>query len=299
MTRREFLTTPALVAVANAAPSTKKTGVRIEHVAGEKIVFRAGKRPLFEYRYNSGRPKTYVHPFYAPDGAVLSMDSPPDHPHHQGLMLAWSEVNGFDFWGEKNPEPHGQIVHQRFETLKERPVAGFTALNHWVADEKVLLTEQQSLHAPAQDDDVVWLEWKSVLRPTDMAVTLSAQNHVYNGLGMRLARSLDHGGVLNSRGTTDIKRADGESAAWCAYFGSLEAGGVGGVAMFDHPDNLRYPTPFFVMNSFGYLSAAPTYREPFRLSPGDSLTLRYAVIGYLGEPDRNRIDALHARWRGK
>jgi putative ABC transport system permease protein len=37
-----------------------------------------------------------------------------DHVHHRGLMVAWSAVNGYDFWGEVNPAPHGQIVHQRF-----------------------------------------------------------------------------------------------------------------------------------------------------------------------------------------
>jgi hypothetical protein len=262
MKRREFLLAPAVL---------------LARPENGKVVFRAGGRPLFEYRYAATRPKAYVHPLYAPDGSVVSLDSPKDHPHHQGLMLAWSDVNGFDFWGELNPAPHGQIVHQRFASLNKH---GFTAVNHWIGDGRVLLVERRSIRVPPQKDGTVRLEWESLLEPAREAVTLSAKGHPYNGLGIRLSPSLDHGAVLNSNGTTDIRKADGESARWCAYYGPS-----GGVAIFDDPANPRYPTPFYVKNDpFGYLSAAPTYREPFRLEPGKSLRLRYTVAAFNGTP---------------
>ena len=70
--------------------------------------------------------------------------------------------------------------------------------------------------------------------------------------------------------------------------------------MFDHPDNLRHPTPFFVMNNkFGYMTAAPTFYKPFELTPGQKLRFRWGVVTYVGEPDRAKIDGWYKQWAGK
>lgn len=140
--------------------------------------------------------------------------------------------------------------------------------------------------------DCVALEWDSELTAREQAVTLSAAKHPYDGLGIRFVPGMDKGNVLNAKGTAEIERANGEEAIWCAYYG-----GSYGSAIFDHPSNPRRPTPFFVMNQpFGDLSAAPTFREPFRLNSGESLRLRYAVISYLGAPERDRLDRLYKKW---
>jgi len=257
-----------------------------------------GSQPLIEYRYTPARPKTYVHPFFAPNGFIVSYDSPPDHVHHQGLMLAWSNVNGLDFWGEKNPGEHGQIVHQKFLTLKEGPQAVISALNHWVAKGKLYLVEKQTLHVAPPTSELVRLDWVSEITAAKEAITIDASKHPYNGLGMRFPHSMDFGKTLNSNGTTDFKRASGERARWCAYSGSMGEGqGMASVAMFDAPENPRHPTPFFVMNDkFGYMSAAPTFHEGFSLKPGESLHFRWGVLAFLGEPDRVRLDALYQDW---
>jgi hypothetical protein len=79
----------------------------------ETVAIASGGKPLFEYRYGKELPKPYVHPLFAPDGSALTLESPPDHKHHRGLMIGWTIVNGFDFWGEpgSTPGPHGFIVH--------------------------------------------------------------------------------------------------------------------------------------------------------------------------------------------
>jgi hypothetical protein len=77
----------------------------------------------------------------------------------------------------------------------------------------------------------------------------------------------------------------------------VEGGGTAGIAIFDHPSNPRHPSPFFVMNTpFGYMSAAPTFRDPFSLRPGEVLRLRYAVVSYLGGANRTAIEPLFERW---
>ncbi len=306
MSRREFLAASAAVPAAALSACTSQSGskqgepvgpARLVDAAGEKVSFFAGERPLFEYRYSAAHPKTYVHPLYAPNGFTVTLDSPADHVHHRGIMLAWSNVNGFDFWGELTPGRHGQIVHQRFLNTSEKPLATVTALNHWVAEGAVLLAEQQTLTAPIETADAVWLEWDSELQAQEADVTLSAAEAEYNGLGIRFARSMDGDQILNAQGMTEIVKANGATAEWCSYCGPMDNGELCGVAVFDHPQNPRHPNPFFVMSDpFGYVSAAPTFREPFEIKAGQSLRLRYALVSYLGAADRQRLDRLYQSW---
>jgi len=286
MTRRELLA----AALAPAGPH-----IQVTHAAGVKVSFHAGQRLLFEYRYAPSRPKPYVHPFCAPDGTPLTIDSPADHVHHRGLMLAWSNVAGFDFWGETNPGAHGQIIHQRFE---QAPSAeGLAAINRWAAEGKPLLEERRQVRPLQPGPDFEGLEWTSALRAAGDPVTLDASKHVYNGLGIRFVRSMDLGMVLNARGTRTIEQANGEDAAWCCYYGGLKDRHTAGVAILNHPSNPRHPAPFFVMNKpFGYLAAAPTFREPFRLMRERALVLRWAVVSFLGEPSPERLAALYRKW---
>lgn len=279
---------------ATAAAALTGARIRVEHAAGDTVSFHAGDWLLFTYRYSSRRPKPYVHPFCAPDGTPLTMDGPADHLHHRGLMLAWSNVAGFDFWGEVNPGLHGQIVHQRFE---ERPSPrGLAAINHWVAEGKTLIEERRRVRPLEAGAGVAALEWESTLRALE-PLTLDASRHVYNGLGIRFVRSMDRGGVLNARGTRTIEQANGEEAAWCCYYGALEAGRTAAAGIFNHPSNPRHPAAFFVMNQpFGYLAAAPTFREPFRLEPARPLRLRWAVASLLGQPSPERLEGIFRAW---
>jgi hypothetical protein len=294
MTRREFAMATVWGAGVGLRVASAAQRVRITDSPGEKLSFRYGDRPLFEYRYTRAAPKTYVHPLHAPDGRALTLDSPPDHVHHRGVMLAWSDVKTFDFWGETNPgPPHGPIAHQRFESRRRDSV---TAVNHWIGKGEVLVIERQTVRAPAPDAHFTWLEWESELRAPAGPLTLSAKDHPYDGMGIRFVHGMDKGNVLNSHGTATIAGANGENAAWCAYSGPLD-GRPAGAAIFDHPENPRHPAPFFVMNDpFGYLSAAPTFREPFVLGDGERLRLRYAVVTFNGAPDRPALDSLYQRW---
>jgi hypothetical protein len=292
LTRRGFLSaTPVLAA------ATRKR-MRLADTKGEKVAAFYREQPLFEYRYSRGTPKSYVHPLYLPGGRPVCVDGPPDHVHLRGLMVAWSGVNGVDFWGEVNPAPHGKIVHQRFESLREKEPVEVTAIQHWISQDQVLMVERRTLRAPAPLKEGIWLEWSSEFRAAKVPVTLSAAGHVYNGLGLRFLPSMTLGRVLNANGTATIEKANGEAAAWCTYYGALEGGRLSGVAIFDHPGNPRYPTPFFVMNKgYGYLSAAPTFRQSFHLEPGgEPLRLTWAVLSYLDQPNAEALSRLHKRF---
>jgi len=283
-TRRELLFAAGLAASGDR--------LRLTDTKGEKVAVTYGGTTLLEFRYSAARPKTYIHPLCLAGGQPVTLDAPEDHVHHRGLMVAWSEVNGVDFWGETNPARHGQIVHQKFERLREAPTAEIVSLNHWIAEGKLLLVERRTVLVPPPGSDGVWLEWITELNAATESVKLAAGQHVYNGLGIRVVPGMDGGGVLNSNGTATIEKANGEAAAWCAYHG-----GGAGVAFFDHPGNPRHPNAFFVMNkAFGYMSAAPTFREPFDLALNQSIRFHWGVLAFSGDPKAEALQRRFQSW---
>lgn len=282
--RREFL----YAAGAALAPG----GLQITDHQGEKLSVRHNGRMLLEYCYAVSRPKPYIHPLCLPGGRALTLDGPKDHIHHRGLMAAWSEVNGIDFWGEVNPARHGAIVHQKFERVREGPPGEIVAINHWIAEGKLLLSERRTIRIAPPEGDALWLEWISELSPASGPVLLAAGQHTYNGLGIRFIPEMDGGAVLNSSGASTIEKANGDPARWCAYHG---AGAT--VAFFDHPSNPRHPNAFFVMNKdFGYMSAAPTFRQPFELAPGSSIRFHWGVLAEAGPPRAAALDSRFQSW---
>jgi len=281
-TRREL--------ILSAAWAAARPQVRLTDTKGEKIAATCNGTTLFEYRYSADRPKSYIHPLCLPGGQPITLDGPKDHVHHRGLMVAWSEVNGIDFWGETNPARHGPIAHQKFERVRDGARGEIRALLHWTAEGRLHLVERRTILVPPPGDDGVWLEWITELEAASGPVKLAAGQHVYNGLGIRFIHEWDGHSVLNSNGTATIDKANGEPAKWCAY----HAPG-GGVAIFDHPTNPRHPSPFFVMNkAFGYLSAAPSFKEgAFELAAKQKIRFRWGVLTFRGAP---QPDALNRRF---
>jgi hypothetical protein len=141
------------------------------------------------------------------------------------------------------------------------------------------------------------MQWESELQASRPGIVLRANKAVYNGLGIRVVRSMDGGRVLNSAGADTVADVNGQAASWAAYSGALQSGATAGLVIFDHPSNPRYPTPFFVMNkAFGYISAAPTFREPLPLDASKAVRLRFAVVSFMGDARRGEIDGWFKSW---
>src|SRR5688500_13954646 len=102
MDRRQIL----LGAAAMSALGSSREGeaapvLRGTHEDGALRV-TAGDRPLLTYHVTpvQGPPGTgplftrnaYIHPVHAPNGAVVTGDFAPDHPHQRGVFFAWTKT---------------------------------------------------------------------------------------------------------------------------------------------------------------------------------------------------------------
>ena len=73
---------------------------------------------------------------------------------------------------------------------------------------------------------------------------------------MRPELSYDNGVITNALGDVGEETLWGKPAAWCDYSGELPGVGWRGLAVFDHPTNLRHPTSWHVRN-YGLMGANP------------------------------------------
>lgn len=264
--------------------------------------------PVLAFHYK-GVPKPYIHPLHVPGGGVVTVALPHDHLHHRGLWLTWSNVNGINFWEEHfAPEQTGDIRHRAFEVgTADVAGGGFTSRQEWVTRRGQCLLEGRFtlIVSPARGGERL-LDIQVALRPVAGAVELGTPPQ-YHGLGYRCARSMDRGRILNANGDEGPAATKGVGAAWCSYGGRLDGieradlavfgDGWASVTMFDHPENPRYPTPWFTMNQpFGFIAPALAYATPYSIGVGETLTLRYGILVQRGLGEAGQLQTRYDAW---
>src|SRR5690606_31506330 len=149
-----------------------------------------------------------------------------------------------------------------------------TVFVHAVRDEDVLLVTLETELTPA--------EGRPALRLGSPLIA-GRPNAGYSGLSLRFQRSLNKGQITLSTGESGPESM-GKRAAWLHYQGMLDGGrGACGIAVFDHPNNPRHPTHFFVRNEpYGKVNPAFCWDEEFELAAGETLNLKYGVMVHSG-----------------
>lgn len=66
-----------------------------------------------------------------------------------------------------------------------------------------------------------------------------------------------------------------------------------GVAVFDHPENVRSPNRWRI-DGQGLINPAPALGGPFEIT--EPLRLRYRLHAFIGQGDTTRIEAAYQEW---
>ena len=298
-----FLFTFSLLSFSN--PSFAENPMRITMEENAISVLR-DSRVLMRYNYDNVPFKPCVQQLFSPQGVNVLRDAPADHLHHHALMYAVA-VDGINFWEEQ--QAPGRQKHRAFAEVKigkhiDVPMAGFMEQLNWVnpRSQELMLKEQRTIKVCQPDEyKVTLLSWQSRLAVPSGKESVTLSGSHYFGLGMRFLESMDTGGQFRNseskvgevvRGDERIVRAN-----WCAYTAKANGKTVT-VAMFGHPDNLRYPTHWFTMSKpFAYLSATLNlYREPLKILSGKPLALRYAVVVWDNRVDNEQVENVYKWW---
>ncbi|HEY2892588.1 MAG TPA: DUF6807 family protein, partial [Pirellulales bacterium] len=116
------------------------------------------------------------------------------------------------------------------------------------------------------------------------------------GLGLRVASPLavkNGGRLTNSDGLSGEKQVWGKQADWCDYSGEIDGQAVGVLLV---PDPANFRRSWFHARDYGFVAANPFGRNAFTkgekshvvVLPGQSLSLRYAVLIHAGQTDLAR-----------
>jgi len=274
----------------------------------DTVEFTVGGEPFTTYHFGKEWARPYFYPVLGPEQTHLTRHYPlckgvsgetRDHPHHKSLWVAHGSVNGVDNWSESRA--HGKSVSRRVKEVSDGPVLGIVRQDlDWVSarGKKVLGEEREiRIYATAPGERIV-----------DLTVTFNASaGKVVFGdtkeggiCSVRVATSMDgaNGGKIeNSYGAVGEAETWGRRAVWCDYSGPVN-GKLAGIAVFDTPGNLRYPTTWHVRdyglmtaNPFGLSAFAPELGESgeYVLRAKQKLRFAYRIFMHLGDASMARL----------
>ncbi|MDQ3814053.1 MAG: PmoA family protein, partial [Armatimonadota bacterium] len=243
-----------------------------------------GDVPLWRYVYG-GKPKPFFHPLHTPGGHCLTLFEPHDHVWHRGLWFTIKFINGENFWEEVEDfgtqrtllppavahKADGSIVWTS-EQCWERPGGTGSVF----AETRCLAYRPHNDESYALDWDIALVAQADLLLDRTPFTTWGG----YGGLTFRGNRNWQKTQLLFPDGSTN-DRPTGVPALWCDLSGTFDGGPnqQGGIALFDHPANVRHPSPWYGATGAGhYFNAAFLFHEPLRVASGETLRLRYRAL---------------------
>jgi hypothetical protein len=264
------------------------------------------------YHYGDAQHVPFLWPVNAEGGVGVTRNFPmgtdepliADHPHHLSIYLTYGALNGYDFWHVGRGKP-GVIRTAGIETGDGDGFAWIRAHHQWVAEggEKLVMEEIRELRFHDGPPSARVFDIISTFKATAGDVTFGDTKE--GMLAVRIRPELDgeRGGTLtNAHGQQGETNVYGKPSPWMDYTGTARGHGKRGVAIFDHPENMR-PAQWHVrdyglaaVNPFGTRAIAKLADGRHTLADGESLTLRYRFIIHSGSHEEADVAGHYARY---
>jgi hypothetical protein len=263
---------------------------------------------VWQLNFDKKEGKPYFHPVGLADGTELTWLRPVDHRWHRALWFSWKFINGVNYWEE---DPKTGLSPGRTEVVEVKvvPRDNWSAhivmtLGYHPAGKSTVLTEMRVITVSAPDVNGRYrIDWYSMFTTGEKDVLLSRTPIPgeeggkgwggYAGLSIRMAKATRGFQFVDSQGQKD-KQIHGKKARWVDFSGELPDGKEAGIAIFDHPDNLRHPSPWYVEKGMPYFSPAVLFDKPYTIAARANLQLRYRILIH---PDRADKEALEVEWK--
>lgn len=279
-------------------------------VKGDDYELTIGEAPVLQYNvstkacpvegFEACRRSGFIHPVYAPDGAMVSDDFPPEHPHQHGIMLAWVDAvfhgETVDFWNSMKKQ--GVVEHAEVDGTVDGPVFG--ELNVRLVHSRT--ASDQAKQAVLNEDWRVRVYNCKTIHIFDVRSTITCatdqplhlNEYHYGGMAFRGARDW-------SFGKAEFLTSDGENREtgnhtrpkWTALTGEVD-GETYTVAGMELPTNFRYPQPVRLHPHMPYFSWSPMVLGAFDIVPAEPYESHYRFVVVADRPDTELFDTLQA-----
>lgn len=298
-TRRTFELRPATTAsIADPQPA--------EIVAVESddrvLQIRHRDRPVLTYHLANVEPPEgmdrkyarsgHIHPVRTPAGVIVSDELSPDHPHQDGIFLAYvkTEFRGRqpDFWNLLGGT--GLVRHANIVSREIGPVCGGmrVQLEHIetpsATERTTVLSEEWDVCCWNADD--LGRGWRFDITSRIRCATdspLVIKEYHYGGMAFRGAREWTGDNV---RFTTPEgkSREDGNHrrVPWIDLSGKV-GDRTAGITVFTDPANFRFPEPVRLHPTMPYFVFTPAVLGDWTIQPGRTHTRRYHYWVHDGE----------------
>lgn len=266
------------------------------------------------YHYSNEWKKPFLWPLNSRNGVGVTRDYPmseegipkhaKDHPHHKSCYVAYGDINGVDLWAEGS---NSGFQHSDEVTWGSGDVfAWVKAKNTWQdKDHNPIITEEREYRFYNTPDR---------RRLFDLKVTFTADHGDAKfgdtkegglcAVRMRPEISYRDAIITNAHGDQGEPKTWGKPSPWCDYSAETEDFGTLGLAIFDHPGNMRHPTSWHVRgyglmgaNCFGYsYFSEKDYNKDlmpangdWELPAGESHTWNYRVYVHTGDVEEAAV----------
>jgi len=263
----------------------------------ERIIVRIDNVTFTSYRFGDGQKYPYFYPLNGPtSGVSVTTESSLPYPHHRSLWFACDRVNGGDYWGGGNER--GQIISRGPNILENNPekILIKDTCDWKQPGNSPIITDERVIIITAPSDDLRIIDFTITLNAlTD--ITIEKSNHSLFAARIHHTLSVTEGGVLNNaEGKSGEKETAGVESSWCDFYGE-RFGIVEGMAIFDSPQNIWFPSKWFTRD-YGFFS--PTNLQwmegDFQLKEKESISFEYRVIVHTGTTEQAGIRKLYYQW---
>jgi hypothetical protein len=289
--------------------------------SGYHVDVQVGGRPFATYSFDPSVAKPYWSPLRSAHGTVVTRGFPMtpattgedrDEPHQRAMYFAHGDINGFDFWGEAafskwSDHPistFGRTVFRTINDIQARDDGGSLQATFDLVAPTGTIAEETQTYRVEGDEQSRLIDCEFAIHATHGPIVMGDTKE--GTFAIRVVKALDSppGHMVNASGASGEKGIWGKRSNWVDYYGRV-AGEDVGLAIFDHPHNLRAPT-YWHARAYGLLAANPFGIKAFTgdrrqngtydIPDGGSIVLRYRVFIHQGNPSQAGVADAYRRF---
>ena len=258
----------------------------------DRIDVLINKNLFTTYIFSGEEKYPFFFPVNGPSTSGITSMRNANYPHHSSLFFGCDKVNGGNFWQEGLER--GQIISLRSDLIPSG--------DYKVIIDNECIWRRPGANAPIKDvrkititapgNDLYMIDFDITMEMLENVVIEKTNHSLFSGR-MDPDLAVINGGIMvNAEGAQSEKGTFGIPSGWIDCTGK-RGDKIEGMAIFQHPTNPGYPTPWFTRD-YGFFSPTPMYwprdeKAGSVYRKGDKLTLRYRVIIHSGNHETSNI----------